>query len=209
MKRQGSQKISAATKRIVEVPELGEVVLAKSRRARRLSITITLDKGVRVAVPYRTSFADAQAFMTAHIGWARKHVARIARIRQAHESTLNGLPAMNPDKTRLMLKSRLSELSRQYGFSYNQAFIRNQRTRWGSCSHKNNINLNISLARLRPELMDYVILHELLHTRIKNHGRIFWRELDKLVGNARALDAELKNHVLGLAVERPCERQRQ
>ena len=51
-----------------------------------------------------------------------------------------------------MLKSRLSELSRQYGFSYNQAFIRNQRTRWGSCSHKNNINLNISLARLRPEL---------------------------------------------------------
>ena len=94
MKRQGSQKISAATKRIVEVPELGEVVLAKSRRARRLSITITLDKGVRVAVPYRTSFADAQAFMTAHIGWARKHVARL-RIRQAHESTLNGLPAMN------------------------------------------------------------------------------------------------------------------
>jgi len=197
MGRKATQKITAPARRIVEVPELGGVILAKSRRARRLSITITPYRGVRVAVPYRTSFAEAEQFMASHVGWARKHVERIARIQKAHESTLNALPAIRLEEAGRILRQRLCELSRLHGFSYNRVFIRNQRTRWGSCSHCNNINLNINLVWLRPELMNYVILHELLHTRIKNHGRRFWGQLDKLVGNAKALDKELRQHVLG------------
>ncbi len=195
-------------RRIVEVAQLGDVVLAKSRRARRLSMTITPYGGVRVAVPYRTPFTDAEAFLAAHVGWARKHLERISRVRKEHESTLNGLPPLDWDKAALILKNRLWELSRRHGFSYNHAYIRNQKTRWGSCSNRNNINLNINLVRLRPELMDYVILHELLHTQIKNHGTHFWARLDKLVADAKALDRELKKHVLGLEGKCPIERKR-
>ena len=70
-------------------------------------------------------------------------------------------------------------------------------TRWGSCSAKNNISLNILIAQLPKELQDYIILHELLHTRIKNHSKIFWTELDILIGNAKRIDSILKkNYVI-------------
>jgi predicted metal-dependent hydrolase len=70
--------------------------------------------------------------------------------------------------------------------------MRNQRTRWGSCSNKNNINLNMKLIRLPDEMIDYVLLHELVHTRIKNHTKDFWRELDRFVGDAKAKNKRLK-----------------
>jgi hypothetical protein len=197
MKGRTTQKVAALPRRVLEVAELGGVVLAKSRRARRLSMTIMPYGGVRVAVPYRMTFAEAEAFVASHVGWARRHLERVERIRKAHESTVAGLPAVGPLEAGRILKDRLWELSRRHGFSYNRVFIRNQKTRWGSCSHQNNINLNINLVRLRPGLMDYVIVHELVHTRIKNHRKRFWAELDKLVGDAKALDKELKQHVLG------------
>ena len=70
--------------------------------------------------------------------------------------------------------------------------MKNQRTLWGSCSHRNNINLNVNLLRLPEELRDYVILHELVHTRHKNHSRAFWRDLDRFVGDAKGLQRHLR-----------------
>ena len=92
------------------------------------------------------------------------------------------------------------DLSQELGIPIQRVVIRCQKTRWGSCSANDNINLNVNLVRLRPGLMDYVILHELVHTRTKNHSRRFWSQLDELVGDAKALDKELKKHVLGHAV---------
>jgi len=198
MQTKTPRKTSPLPRLIVDVPQLGPVVLARSRRARRLSMTVKPDGSVRVGVPYHTSFADASAFLASHVDWAAKHRRRIQEIRAAHENTLNHQPAIRPRAAAIILADRLAELARRHAFTYNRLAIRNQKTRWGSCSSRNNINLNINLARLRPELMDYVIIHELLHTRIKNHGPRFWSELDKLVGNAKALDKELKQHIPGL-----------
>jgi len=90
-------------------------------------------------------------------------------------------------------------LAEEYGFEYNKVFVKNQKTRWGSCSERNNINLNIALAGLTDELRDYVLLHELLHTRIKNHSKKYWSELDKRLGRrAKDLDKQLRKHRLGL-----------
>ena len=79
-----------------------------------------------------------------------------------------------------------------HGYQFNRASVKNQRTLWGSCSSRNNINLNINLLRLPEELRDYVILHELVHTRHKNHSREFWRELDRSVGDAKSLQRHLR-----------------
>lgn len=94
------------------------------------------------------------------------------------------------------LVRRLNELSQQHGFTFNKVAIRNQKTRWGSCSEKNNISLNINLVCLPNELMDYILLHELVHTRIKNHSKQFWDELDRVTGNAKKLDGQLKKYSL-------------
>ena len=99
---------------------------------------------------------------------------------------------------RKQLVDRLNYLAQKHGFQYNRVFIRNQKTRWGSCSGKNNINLNVNLVRLPDELMDYTILHELVHTRIKNHGKRFWAQLDRLLGDAGILDRALNDYNLML-----------
>ncbi|RKY08299.1 MAG: hypothetical protein DRP66_04870 [Planctomycetota bacterium] len=200
MKSKTSSKAVALGARTVEVAGLGSVLLAKSRKARRLSMTVRPHKGIRVAVPYRTSFEEGMAFLESNIGWARKNLDRVRRIERQHRTALSNLAPINRAAARVVLVKRLDELAREHGFAYNRVFIRNQKTRWGSCSENNNINLNVNLVRLRPGLMDYVILHELVHTREKNHGRRFWSRLDKLAGDAKTLDRELKKHVLGLDV---------
>ena len=93
---------------------------------------------------------------------------------------------------RQLLVDRLDSLARKYGFTYNRVFIRNQKTRWGSCSTKNNINLNVNLVRLPAELIDYTILHELVHTRVKNHSQKFWAQMDRLLGDAKKIDKKLR-----------------
>ena len=81
-----------------------------------------------------------------------------------------------------------------YIFEYNRVFIKEQKTRWGSCSGQNNINLNVNLVRLPQELIDYTLLHELVHTRIKNHSPRFWSQLDDLLGDAKRLDKKLSKY---------------
>ena len=92
------------------------------------------------------------------------------------------------------LPQRTEQLAAEHGFSYNVVTVKNITSRWGSCSAKNNINLNIHLVRLPQHLSDYVILHELAHTVHKNHGPLFWQTLDKLTnGKAKRLATEIKN----------------
>lgn len=95
------------------------------------------------------------------------------------------------------LPERLGFLARKHGFSYRKVSIRENRTRWGSCSWKDHISLNLHLMRLPDHLIDYVLLHELVHTVHRNHGPLFWAELDRLTGGARKLDRELKKYPIG------------
>jgi len=92
------------------------------------------------------------------------------------------------------LVTRLNELSEKHGFTFNKVFVKNQKTRWGSCSEKNNINLNVNLVLVPDELIDYTILHELVHTRVKDHSKRFWNELEKLVKNAKKFDKKLNQY---------------
>ena len=130
--------------------------------------------------------------------WMARHLERLKGERGKHEELLDSLPEVSPKAARKMLIEKLEELASKYGFSYNRVSIRNQRTRWGSCSAKNNISLNIKLARIPADLMDYVLLHELVHTRVKNHGKAFWKALDNIVGDAKEIDAKLKVYHLDL-----------
>ena len=95
------------------------------------------------------------------------------------------------------LPNRVHELASMHGLSYKKVKINNAKTRWGSCSSTNNINLTLQLMRLPNHLIDYVILHELAHTKVKNHSVTFWNFLDTLTDyNAKKLDKELKTYYL-------------
>ena len=94
-------------------------------------------------------------------------------------------------EARAALGARLDALARRHGLRYRRLAVRGQRTLWGSCSAAGTISLNWKLLFLSPELVDYVLLHELAHTRHLDHSTAFWTLLERLVPGARALDAAL------------------
>jgi len=98
-------------------------------------------------------------------------------------------------EARMLLPDRLQELARQHGFRYQKVTIRNNRRNWGSCSSRNNISLNLQMMKLPDELIDYILLHELVHTEIKNHRPAFWERLNGLTGQrARELAGKVKKY---------------
>lgn len=86
-------------------------------------------------------------------------------------------------EAKVYLPKRLKELAEKHGFRYQDVSIKNTKTRWGSCSSANNINLNLHLMRVPEHLIDYVLLHELAHTVQKNHGEKFWLLLEHCYPN--------------------------
>lgn len=90
------------------------------------------------------------------------------------------------------LPIRTEQIAKKLNFNYNRIFIKNNKTLWGSCSAKNNINLNLHLVLLPSYLIDYVIVHELCHTIEKNHGPRFWKLMDSILGDSKKLSKELK-----------------
>ncbi|MDR3628564.1 MAG: M48 family metallopeptidase, partial [Ignavibacteriaceae bacterium] len=74
----------------------------------------------------------------------------------------------------------------------NKVTIRNQKTRWGSCSARGNLSFNFNLVRYRKEIIDYVIVHELCHLKEMNHSNKFWNLVEKICPDYKALRRELK-----------------
>ncbi len=178
-----------------EVPDVGPVVLAISNRARYLRITIRPDRAVRLTIPRGVSLKRARQFLNSRIPWIKKHLRKFEEMENSREQA--PLPQISKARARAALIERLEGLAEVHDFRFNKVSIRNQKTKWGSCSAKNNISLNVNLMRLPAELRDYVILHELVHTRIKNHSKKFWRELDVHIGGgSRALSRMLRSYTL-------------
>lgn len=181
---------------IVEIPSVGPVTIVKSQRAKHLRITVKPDQTVRLTMPKGESIDKAMRFLHSKIPWITKHLHRLSKL----ENTQTNPPQSKINEPQAIdtLISRLEELAKIHNFKYAKASIRNQKTKWGSCSAKNNISLNINLVRLPNQLRDYVILHELVHTRIKNHGKEFWAKLDKVAGgSAKELSKKLRKYRLG------------
>lgn len=185
--------VKVKSQKIISLEGGGQVLLERSGKAKHISLSVKPFKGVRVAVPYGVSFNKAEDVVHLKTGWIKKHLDKMDQLEQeAIEQSKHG--HMDRKDARAHLVRRLDELSDKHGFTYNRVFVKNQKTRWGSCSEKNNINLNVNLVRLPDDLMDYTILHELTHTRVKNHSKRFWDELDKLVGESRKLDKKLSRY---------------
>ena len=88
----------------------------------------------------------------------------------------------------------VKEQADKFGFSYNTVRIKDTKTRWGSCSAKKNLNFSLHIMRLPEDLRNYLILHELTHTVVPNHGREFWQRLRHCLPYAKVLDKKLNSY---------------
>ena len=176
----------------IDLPNLGLVLFEQSKRAKHINISVKPPATIRVAVPQGISYKKAENFARSKEIWIKNTLHKM-KLRQKQLVKLN---PVDIHYAKVYLIKRLEELAGQYGFIYNKATVRNQKTRWGSCSVKNNISLNIQLMSLPPELIDYVILHELVHTKVKNHSTIFWSTLNQYIENAKLQNKVLKKYII-------------
>ncbi len=182
----------------IEIVGVGLVLFERSKKAKHLNISVKPFTGVRVAVPDGLSFQKAEEFVYTKTDWIRRCLVRMKQYEERDETASAASNDIDRAKAKRKLTGRLKHLAGKYGFTYNRVFIRNQKTRWGSCSNKNNINLNIKVSRLPEELMDYVILHELVHTKIKNHSNNFWAAMNRQVGDGKGMASRLREYGVGL-----------
>ena len=96
------------------------------------------------------------------------------------------------DEANVLLPQRLEQLAKKFNYVYTSVNIRKLHSRWGSCSQNRDIKLSLYLMQLPWELIDYVLLHELAHTKVLHHGPDFWHELESSLPNARILRKQIR-----------------
>ena len=180
----------------LNITNLGTVTFKASSKAKYHRITVYPDKTIKVTIPKKGSLDEAKKFLISKTTWVQKQLDKIERQEKAQEQLdLN----IDLQDAQIKLFNRLDYFSKKYSLIYRNAAFRCQKTKWGSCSAKNNISLNINIAFLPHELQDYILLHELVHIKVKNHSRKFWTELDKYTsGQAKELAKKLRNYNLRL-----------
>ncbi len=180
--------------RTIHLPEIGAVLFEKSSKARRINITVRPIEGIRVAIPIGVPFEKARQIAQEKAGWIQARQEEAREMERRYEQFGQRSNSLGRTTAKPIIVNRLKELADRQGISYNRVFVRSQKTRWGSCSSQNNISLNYKIALLPSELMDYVLLHELMHIKYFHHGKRFWEALDRVVGNARAMEEQLKKY---------------
>ena len=205
------------TQNIVYYRGIGAVQYLQSKRARNFSIRINQKGEVKVTIPRHGSMRRAEAFLISREQWV------LTKLGQLKEAGCNGKMPSEGELIRIRgkelsvvlvksdsgiedaiwrmlrqeadryLPGRLAALALEHGYKYTGLKIRRMKTRWGSCTARNSINLNSWLIMLPDHLSDYVILHELAHTRFPDHGKRFWEELYRTsMDQSRNLRKELR-----------------
>ena len=183
--------------RMLTVDGIGEVRVVQSLRAKRISLAVNGAGRVRLTYPRGVSQARALEFLMTRTAWvaaARERIARRAAENPPKEYTPEQIAAMRR-AAHQDLPPRVAAIAARTGLKYNKLSIRAARTKWGSCSGRNDISLSLYMMLLPDRLRDYVIIHELCHTVHHNHSPRFHALVDSLVGGReRELDKELKKY---------------
>jgi len=169
--------------------------IRKHPRSRQLRITINALGEVIVTIPRWASFRSGVAFAKEHTQWVQKHLDGAAE-RLEYRNGLGVEEHFNKyrEEARRFIRRKIEQWNAVYGFSYGSVAIRNQATRWGSCSRQNNLNFNYRLMFLDEKLVDYVIVHELCHTQEHNHSSDFWKLVQKTIPDYQARRNELQKY---------------
>jgi len=187
---------------IKNYPELGEgsqKVIFKITKTKNIRIAIKCNLQITVSFSKHCSLKKAQAFFESKMIWTQNSLQKLTKrleIRQQRQPSFMALDEQELLDRNHYLILRCRQLAQIHNFSMRKIILRRQKTIWGSCSVKNNISLNSNLSFLRNDLIDYVILHELVHTKIKNHSKNFWEESGRVLPNAKILNRELKKITL-------------
>lgn len=174
----------------------GMVKVIRSNR-KTVSIEITKEAEVLVRAPYRVSDTEIQRFVNAKSEWIEKHIQmqrkRMETTQNTKQLTYEQIQEL-AEKALEVIPQRVAYYAKIMGVTYGRITIRNQKTRWGSCSSEGNLNFNCMLMLMPPEIQDYVVVHELCHRKEMNHSSRFWAEVEKVLPDYRTRRKWLKEN---------------
>ena len=176
-----------------------KIEITRSSR-KTLAIEIRPDMRVIVRAPHRAPNGYIEQFISDRADWIAKH---LRMQEQKNRQCNNALPVKKlsnndikklADKACTYIPERVAHFAPLVGVTYGRITIRNQRTRWGSCSSRGNLNFNCLLMLTPPEVIDYVVVHELCHRKEMNHSQLFWNEVARVLPGYAEQEKWLKTH---------------
>lgn len=162
-------------------------------RARRINITVRRDGTVSVTKPRWVSTKDVEHFIARSAQWIARAKERLAALpKTSHIESSKKEYKKYKNAALKLIEERLQYFNTHYHLRYRKIFVRNQKSRWGSCSRIGNLSFNYRLLFLPADLADYVIVHELCHLREMNHGRAFWKSVAETIPDHDVCRKELR-----------------
>lgn len=173
-----------------------QITVIRSKR-RTISIQVNSDLSVTVRAPEKIKQKDIERILEEKEAWIKKHIERIASKKEQYDAM--GMKSLSDeelmelaDKAVAYIPERVKYFAEIIGVDYGRVTVRNQKTRWGSCSSKGNLNFNCLLMLTPVEIIDYVVVHELCHRKEMNHSKAFWNEVEKVFPEYRSAERWLK-----------------
>lgn len=174
------------------------VTVRRHPRARRYVLRVASDGALRLTVPTRASVRGGLEFVERQREWIARERARIAERAAARANEMSGVSKNEEERLRELAETQLAERCREladkHAVPITGVTVRDQRSRWGSCSARGSISLNWRLIRMPGYVSDYVILHELMHRRQPNHSSGFWREVGLVCPEWRDAESWLRKN---------------
>lgn len=172
-----------------------EFEVVRSNR-KSMAVEIKLNKLI-IRAPMQATNEDINAFMLKNKAWIEKHLAKAQAQQQAAASvkklTMDEFRKI-ADKAVEIIPDRVKYYAPLVGVTYGRITIRNQRSKWGSCSSKGNLNFNCLLMLAPPEVIDSVVVHELCHRKEMNHSDRFYAEVLRVFPDYHKWDKWLKDN---------------
>lgn len=182
--------------KLYETEYAGTVYTWRILRSDRKTLALEIREGeILVRAPKRTTVRVIREFVSAHGAWIEKTMAR-------QKERFRTEPMDEAEEIRLrrkageVIRSRVDYYAEKMGVTYNRIFIKEQKTRWGSCSSRDNLNFNWKLILTGDDQLDYVVVHELAHLKQMNHSPQFWQEVEKILPDYKERRRRLKNYRL-------------
>lgn len=173
--------------------------LRKSKRARRMRLAVYCDGSVVVTTPHDLREMVVEHFIREKTEWLFSKLEFFRQFvdkpitRYSREDYIN-----YKESARAIIQKKVGYFASLHGYRYNRINIKNQKTRWGSCSRKMNLNFNYKLLFLPEKVQDYIIAHELCHLKEFNHSKKFWKLVSSIFPDYLGVKAELKKHGMSL-----------
>ena len=180
---------------IIKDEEFGEVIVRRSGLARGVRFSVSTSGRLSMSVPTKTPDFLIKRYLNSN----RSAIREKLPVKDPREQrTRDYQKKMLMKKAREYLPYRLEYYAKLYGYSYDKCRLTHANTRWGSCSSRRTISLNIGLMKVPEVLRDYVILHELAHLNHMDHSRAFWAEVGSHDKNYKMHEKKLKFFSPGL-----------